>query len=241
MNTPGIFWIGGAGDDTLDGGDGEDWALYRDSEKGVIVSLLSGSKGKGGDAAGDTLVNIENLEGSDEDDVLTGDSGKNSLHGRDGVDTLDGREGNDTLDGGDGNDTLYGRDGADTLEGGKGNDTLWGGAGDDTLKGDDGNDTLNGGNGIDTLKGGAGDDTLEGGAGDDTFVFEAGDGNDTIKDFGTGDVIRFEGITGGFEGLDIRRDGDHDVVVGYGDRGDTITVENVSVSSLDASDFSFVA
>ena len=115
--------------------------------------------------------------------------------------------------------------------------------GDGTLTGTDGDDIIEGGRGNDTLYGGKGDDTMEGNGGDDTFVFEAGDGSDTIEDFGyhgQADTIRFKGVTGGFDALDIKQDG-NDVIVGYGDKGDTITLLWVSVDSLSADDFSFVA
>ena len=59
---------GGIGADTLDGGDGRDIASYYGSDAGVHVSLqpfvLIGGGNTGGDAEGDTLVNIEDLAGS---------------------------------------------------------------------------------------------------------------------------------------------------------------------------------
>src|SRR5262249_15142182 len=54
---------GGAGADTLDGGTGTDTASYAASASGVTVSLAAGTA-SGGDAQGDTLLNIENLTGS---------------------------------------------------------------------------------------------------------------------------------------------------------------------------------
>jgi hypothetical protein len=42
----------------------------------VTVDLAAGT-GLGGDAEGDTLLDIENLDGSGHDDSLTGDSGAN--------------------------------------------------------------------------------------------------------------------------------------------------------------------
>ncbi len=50
--------LGGA--DSLDGGAGIDTASYATSDSAVTVSLMTGT-GSGGDAGGDTLVNIENL------------------------------------------------------------------------------------------------------------------------------------------------------------------------------------
>ena len=60
-----------AGADHLDGGSGTDTATYAASGAGVNVSLVTGL-GSGGDAAGDTLTNIENLTGSAFNDTLEG-------------------------------------------------------------------------------------------------------------------------------------------------------------------------
>ena len=86
--------VGGTGADSLDGGAGNDTASYAGSGAGVNVDLGAGTA-SGGDAAGDTLTNIENLIGSDHDDTLTGDSGDNVLEGGGGNDTLTGGAGND--------------------------------------------------------------------------------------------------------------------------------------------------
>ena len=128
-------------------------------------------------AAGDRLGGIENLTGSDYNDVLTGDENANVLKGGGGDDELDGLAGNDTLEGGAGDDTLSGGDeSGDDADGNPNGDTLMGGAGDDTLSGGTGDDTLNGG---------AGDDDLTGGGGADTFVFSTADAGDSdvILDF----------------------------------------------------------
>ena len=123
---------GGAGDDVLDGGtgadalaggDGQDTADYSGSATGVTANLGTGS-GSGGDAAGDTYSNIENLTGSAGDDTLTGDDNNNILSGLGGDDTLDGAGGDDQLFGGDGNDSLYVSEGNDVYDGGNGSDTL---------------------------------------------------------------------------------------------------------------------
>lgn len=102
--------LGGA--DLLDGGVGLDTASYLASALGVAVSLASGV-GAGGDAAGDTLLGIENLTGSALADTLEGDGGANLLDGRGGDDRLEGGAGADTLEGGTGADTLAGGAGAD--------------------------------------------------------------------------------------------------------------------------------
>ncbi|MBI1986286.1 MAG: FecR domain-containing protein, partial [Rhodospirillales bacterium] len=116
---------GGAGADVLDGGAGVDTASYAESLAGVIVNLASG-QGFGGDAEGDTLINIENLTGSSFSDVLTGNDGDNVLVGGGGDDVLAGGGGDDVLIGGEGNDVMIGGEGKDTviIEGAFGNFTF---------------------------------------------------------------------------------------------------------------------
>ena len=53
----------------------------------MIVNLAAGTA-SGGDAAGDILIEIENLTGSAHGDSLTGNSLSNVLTGGDGADTL---------------------------------------------------------------------------------------------------------------------------------------------------------
>ena len=130
---------GGAGTDTLDGGDGVNTLSYASSGGGVTVSLLIAS-GEGGDASGDLISNFAHLIGSENLDVLTGNTAANSISGNGGNDTISGGDGADTLSGGDGQDSLSGNSGADSLLGATGNDTLDGGAGNDTLSGGTGND-----------------------------------------------------------------------------------------------------
>ena len=81
---------GGTGADHIDGGTGTDTANYEDSSSAVTVNLETNIN-TGGDAAGDTLSNIEDLVGSDAgNDTLTGDAGNNQLSGLAGDDKLDG-------------------------------------------------------------------------------------------------------------------------------------------------------
>ncbi|WP_146592439.1 cadherin-like domain-containing protein [Puniceibacterium confluentis] len=97
-------------------------------------------------------------------------------------DTLTGGPGPDTISGMAGNDLIYADDGDDLVHGGAGDDTISGGAGNDTLFGDEGNDLIYGEGGDDFLDGGDGDDTLDGGEGDDTLL--GGAGNDSLSDSG---------------------------------------------------------
>ena len=109
-----------------------DTISYKSSMEGVDINLRAGTA-NGGDADGDTLgEDIENVEGSMHDDMLSGTRGDNKLWGLGGNDELSGDRGTDMLYGGDGMDMLYGGDGDDTLEGGYGADELTGGDGDDT-------------------------------------------------------------------------------------------------------------
>lgn len=199
------YLVGGAGADILDGGAGSDFISYHTSKEGVQI-MLQASRVIGGDAEGDQIFNIENIEGSYQDDYLVADNGENILSGLGGNDFLDGKVGDDQLFGGDGDDVLEGREGNDSLQGDAGNDTLDGGSGDDMLGGGKGNDQLLGGrSGNDTLSGGegndyinasagndlvfgdAGDDWIEAGAQDD-FVF-GGDGNDTLNGLSGHDTL----------------------------------------------------
>ena len=79
---------GGTGDDVMDGGEGTDTANYYYSESGVNVNLADGTAtGEGND----TLSNIENVVGPQQDDTITGDDGVNRLYGYGGDDTINGR------------------------------------------------------------------------------------------------------------------------------------------------------
>ena len=108
---------GGAGKDTMDGGDGGindfDRVEYdRDAEdaagqSGVIVDLVAGTATDGyGDT--DTLIGIENVTGTRFGDRIIGDDGENDLNGGDGDDTLTGGAGGDFLQPGAGNDSIDG-------------------------------------------------------------------------------------------------------------------------------------
>jgi Ca2+-binding RTX toxin-like protein len=107
-------FIGGAGADYMIGGAGVDTVDYDDSAGGVIVNLNTGT-GSGADAAGDTLIEIENLIGSRHTDTLIGNSGDNRLDGGIGTDRLVGGDGRDVLIGGFQSDELTGGAHADTF------------------------------------------------------------------------------------------------------------------------------
>lgn len=114
---------GGDGNDILDGQGNTDTVRYKTAAAGVTVAINAGPQITGG-AGTDTLIGIENLDGSNFNDALTGDGLKNVLSGLAGADKLDGGAGDDTLYGGEGDDTLIGGTGRDRLSGSAGNDTF---------------------------------------------------------------------------------------------------------------------
>ncbi len=156
-----------------------------------------------GIAAGDTYIGIENLLGSNHNDIVRGDNADNALWGWNGNDIVIGRGGNDILLGGNGNDILVGGTGADVLNGGDGidradySDSAIGitidllnaaantgiAAGDsyisvENLLGSNHNDTVLGDNADNALWGWNGDDTLNGRDGNDILI--GGNGSDTF-------------------------------------------------------------
>lgn len=161
---------GGAGADTINGGFGNDFATYRSSSNGVVVTLRDDTVQVaqiGGDAQGDVLISIEHLEGSAFSDILTGNKGANILVGGAGNDVLDGGAGNDWADyrsattgvqidlrrdvqvGGDAQGDVF-----ISIEGIRGsafNDTLIGNDADNLFDGAAGADAINGLGGIDTV------------------------------------------------------------------------------------------
>jgi Ca2+-binding RTX toxin-like protein len=99
--------VASAGDNVIDGRTGIDTASYRNAGGAVTVTLASVAAQATGGSGTDTLLNIENLQGSAYADSLHGSSGANVLDGGGGYgdDSLDGGAGADTLIGGSGNDT----------------------------------------------------------------------------------------------------------------------------------------
>ena len=155
------FFVGISGIDSIFGGDGNDTNSFQGIGTGVTATILddgSGTVSYG--QVNETFTDIEQLVGSEFDDVLTvqgsrptsvfGLGGDDLLTGGTGADMLVGGEGNDTVRGGAGNDTLFGSAGNDFLNGGSGDDSLFGQAGDDFFVGIGGTDVIAGGTGIDT-------------------------------------------------------------------------------------------
>jgi Ca2+-binding RTX toxin-like protein len=114
------------------------------------------------------------------------------------------------------------------------NDFSFGGTGDDHIRGGDGADFIDGGTGW---------DRLTGGNGADTFVFSDGYGNDKITDFdvNSGDVLRLD--VAGFDTFTAVRSAaqqnNSDVVINFSD-ADTVTLQGIQLAALTQDDFAFV-
>ncbi|MBC7281297.1 hypothetical protein [Hoeflea sp.] len=189
---------GGGGDDIIDGGDGIDTASYADASGAVTVGLEAGTAS--GAAGNDTLSSIENVIGSDHDDVISDQDNAvdNIIHGGAGDDRLiknsfASASDSDAWIGGAGTDTFVfvGTQIADhvvdlslgmlTFEGelrdtltGIENVEVLGGAG---ILGDDQDNILTAiGDFDNVISGGAGNDIITGGGGNDTL--SGGDGDD---------------------------------------------------------------
>jgi Ca2+-binding RTX toxin-like protein len=92
-------------DQTVEDGSGRDTVSFEETDSGVSVSLAQ--VGIQAVRAGHIveLVSIENLFGSNFNDVLTGSASSNVLFGGEGDDTLNGGGGEDLINGGEGTDT----------------------------------------------------------------------------------------------------------------------------------------
>lgn len=171
---------GDAGGDRLDGGAQIDVASYAAAGAGVWVRLWAGD-GVSGDALGDTLIAIEDLEGSAFNDTLAGDNGNNRIEGGIGADILQAL---------DGADILLGETGNDTMTGGAGNDAFW------YISGD-GADRI-----TDFTAGAASDDVIRlfgFGAPVNTFAevlaLSSQVGSDVVINFGGGNSITLANVT----------------------------------------------
>ena len=129
---------GSGGQDVIDGGGGTDMISYESFTLHVEIDLAQQLAWKSEFDLSDRLIDIDDANGTFEDDYFRGNEGRNEFNGGPGDDDIDGRAGNDVLSGGSG---------ADTIHGGEGNDYI----NEVTLSGDDTGDEIVGGPGIDTV------------------------------------------------------------------------------------------
>lgn len=99
--------MGSSGNDGLDGGSGIDLLSFAGSARGARVNLASDLP-QDTRYGRDVILNVENLQGGDGADALTGDQRANLLDGGAGSDTLRGADGSDVLIGGAGRDRMDG-------------------------------------------------------------------------------------------------------------------------------------
>ena len=104
----------GAGNNVLDGREGNDTVSFERAVSGVTANLSTSAQQNTLGSGLDTLKFFENLTGSAYADSLSGNSAANVLNGGAGNDTLVGGSGDDRLIGGAGTDNLSGGTGADT-------------------------------------------------------------------------------------------------------------------------------
>ncbi len=97
----------GDGSNVLDGGAGIDTVSYVFSAGAISVGLANTFAQASGGSGSDTLLNIENLTGSNYNDRLTGNSATNILDGGAGNDILNGSAGADRMIGGNGSDSYF--------------------------------------------------------------------------------------------------------------------------------------
>ena len=183
----------GAGNDTIDGGDGsaDELSLWFSPAPVTVDMSAMSATGEGSDS----LNGIEQVQGSAFDDALAGADASETLRGEEGNDVISGLDGSDVLAGGPGDDDLDGAAGVDEanfyfsefaieldltegISSGEGTDALveiedahasWF---DDRLTGTNDSNSLDGDGGADQLFGLDGDDALFDGDGD------AGSGDD---------------------------------------------------------------
>jgi Ca2+-binding RTX toxin-like protein len=182
---------GGAGADTIVGGDGNDLFIsglneYSDGTRSdtfvggagndvldlsaQTIALKVDMTGGYATSGGSDVARFSDIEviltGSGDDDI-TGSSGADTIYAGNGVNTVTAGGGNDIIRTGSGNDIIYA---------GQGSDTVWAGAGDDKIWAN-----------INTSSANGGSDTLFGGAGNDSLISST-TGTDTLTLYGEDDT-----------------------------------------------------
>ncbi|MET3339213.1 beta strand repeat-containing protein [Bradyrhizobium ottawaense] len=244
-----------SGDDAITG-NGNTRLIFANATGGVTINLAGGTATGDGSTGHDTFTGVNSALGSNFADIFdaTGFSGPSGT-------SFQGQGGNDQITGNGATQIQYNNATAGVTvnltagtadgDGSVGHDTITGGVFNvlgsnfnDTIIGSASNDSLSGNVGNDILDGRAGNDFLSGGAGVDTFVYASGGGFDFIQDFVHGqDKLDLTGVYGIFSLSDLQahavQSGPNTVITFSS--GDGLTLQNVNLSSLTASDFVFGA
>ncbi|MGD1804939.1 hypothetical protein ACP6PL_05795, partial [Dapis sp. BLCC M126] len=154
----------------------------------------------------DVSGNIENIIGSESDDVLIGNEKDNQIDASKGNDVVIGNAGNDNLDGGVGNDAVSYRRDPNPVEVNLFNNKATDGFGNtdqifnienvvgsnfnDNITGDNNANIVTAGAGADNVKGGAGNDNLNGETGND--ILQGEQGNDEIDGGDDIDTVSYD-------------------------------------------------
>ncbi len=156
-----------------------------------------------GNAGSDTIMGgngKDRIEGGDNRDEIWGGAQRDNLRGGKDRDKINGDNGRDYILGGRGKDQLDGGEDEDTIDGGLGDDTIWGRQGDDELTGGEGADmfifTRRSDNDIITDYEIGVDLICINTAGDYTGYTIEDDGQDLIIDYGFGQTITLQGLSG---------------------------------------------
>lgn len=260
--TGGDILSGGNGIDTLDGKAGDDTLLG-----GEGADTLDGREGQdilfGGDGADIMRGGNEDdqLAGGEGEDIIDGGAGIDTA-----IYTVASQQGSSVvndgvivnLEQGYAIDLWGDRDTLTFVEnvvGSRGNDQIIGGGKDNLLEGGAGDDEIDGGDGSDILYGDYAADNSGNNSGSDTFIFTNDDGSDGLS-HGQDVIMDFElgRDTIDLSDTEVR---DYDDLFTVGDRymeqvgddtviytldgvgGDSITLNNIQMSSLSEDDFSF--
>jgi Ca2+-binding RTX toxin-like protein len=225
----GLFGEGGR--DLLNGGKdgfaGSDFAIYFEAPTGIVANLAKGTATGWGK---DTLVNIENLTGSDHDDTLIGDDRRNFFGPGLGNDDVRGGKDLDTVSFSLSLSPVQVDLTAHTASG-EGSDEL---RKVETIIGTDFGDELLGSDGLNLFEPGAGDDTVDGRGGQDCIDFlmssqgvqvdlgagtAVGEGSDVVRNIDCLSGSHFDDVlTGDIEpNLILGYEGDDLITGGEGD------------------------
>ncbi|WP_407117244.1 VCBS domain-containing protein [Bradyrhizobium sp. LMG 9283] len=246
----------GLGGDDVITGNGNTRLIFANATGGVTINLAGGTAAGDGSTGHDTFTGVNSATGSNFGDVYdaTGFTGLNA-----NFNSFQGNAGNDIISGNGNTQIQYGNAtggvsvnltaGTADGDGSVGHDTISGGVFNvlgsnfnDAIIGSASNDSLSGSNGNDILDGRAGNDFLSGGAGADSFVYATGGGFDFIQDFVHGqDKIDLTGVYGIFSLADLQshatQSGPNTVITFSPNDG--LTLQNIDLNSLTASDFLF--